>query len=84
MQFMKFSQKVYCGGLPFPPLVDHVLSELSAMTHLVWVALHSMAHSFIELHKPLLSDKTVIHEGAGKLRELNMIYIELHFPPDSE
>ena len=45
---------------------------------------HSMAHSFIELHKPLLSDKTVIHEGAGKLRELNMIYIELHFPPDSE
>ena len=21
------------GGLPFPPLVDHVLSEFSAMTH---------------------------------------------------
>ena len=33
----------------------HVLSELSTMTHLSWVALHSMAHSFIEL------DKAVVH-----------------------
>ena len=82
--FMRFSWQVYWGGLPFPPSVDHNLSELSAMTRPSWVALHSMAHSFIELHKPLLSDKTVIHEGAGTLRELNMIYIELHFPPDSE
>ena len=31
------------------------LSELSAMTHLYWVALHGMAHSFIEL------DKAVVH-----------------------
>ena len=84
MQFMKFSWQVYCGGLPFLPLVDRVSSELSAMTHLPWVALHSMAHSFIELYKPFHSDKAVIHEGAGKLREQNMIYIELHFPPDSE
>ena len=42
-------------GLPFPPPVDHVLSELSTMTHLSWVALHSMAHNFIEL------DKAVVH-----------------------
>ena len=35
--------------------VDHVLSELSTMTHLSWVALYSMAHSFIEL------DKAVVH-----------------------
>ena len=34
---------------------DHVLSEPSTMTHLSWVALHGMAHSFIEL------DKAVIH-----------------------
>ena len=39
--------------LPFPPPVDCVLSELSTMTHPSWVALHSMTHSFIELHKPL-------------------------------
>ena len=37
-----------------PSPVDHVLSELSAMTHLSWVALHGMAHSFIELHKAVV------------------------------
>ena len=43
--------------------MDHILSELSAMTHLSWVALHGMAHSFIELHKPLHHNKAVICEG---------------------
>ena len=43
--------------------VDHVLSELFTMTRLSQVALHSMAHSFIELCKPLLHNKAVIHEG---------------------
>ena len=28
--------------------VGHILSELSTMTHLSWVALHGMGHSFIE------------------------------------
>ena len=41
--------------LLFPSPVGHVLSDLSTMTRLSWVALHSMAHSFIEL------DKVVIH-----------------------
>ena len=45
----------YWSGLPFPSPVNHVLSELSTMTHPSWVALHSMAHSFIEL------DKAVVH-----------------------
>ena len=31
-----------------------MLSELSTMTHLSWVALHSMAHSFIELGKAVV------------------------------
>ena len=35
--------------------MDHVLSELSTMTHPSWVALHGMAHSFIEL------DEAVVH-----------------------
>ena len=52
------------SGLPFSPSVDHVLSELSTMTHPSWVALHGMTHSFIELHKPLLHDTAVIHEWA--------------------
>ena len=53
--FMGFSRQEYCSGLPFSFPVDHVLSELSTMTCLSWVALHSMAHSFIEL------DKAVVH-----------------------
>ena len=34
------------------------------MTHLSWMALHGMAHSFIELHKSFPQDKVVTHEGA--------------------
>ena len=36
--------------------MDHVLSQVSTMTHLSWVALHGMAYSFIEL------DKSVVHK----------------------
>ena len=53
--FMGFSRQEYWSGLPFPSPVDHVFSELSTMTHLSCVALHGMAHSFIEL------DKAVVH-----------------------
>ena len=49
--FMGFSSNEYWSGLPFPSPVDHILSELSTMTHLSWVTLHAMAHSFIELDK---------------------------------
>ena len=62
-KFMGFSQLVYSSGLPFPPAVDHVLSELSTVTGPSWVALHGMAHSFTKLCKPLHHDKAVIHEG---------------------
>ena len=61
IQFMRFSWQVYWGGLPFPP-GDHILSVLSAMTRASWVALHGMAHSSIELHKPLWDDEAVIHD----------------------
>ena len=50
-----FSRQEYWSGLPFPSLVDHVLSELSTMNCSSWLALHSMAPCFIEL------DKAVIH-----------------------
>ena len=49
--FMGFSRQGYWSGLPFPSPVDHFFSELSTMTHLSWVALHGMTHSFIELDK---------------------------------
>ena len=38
-----------------PSPLDRVLSQFSTMTHLSWVALRSMAHSFIDL------DKSVVH-----------------------
>ena len=42
-------------NLPYISPVDHILSELSTITHPSWVALHGMAHSFTGL------DKAVIH-----------------------
>ena len=58
------------NGLPFPPPVEHILSELSTMTNWSSVALHGMAHSFIELRKPLRHGKAVIHEGGCNHRSL--------------
>ena len=52
--FMGFSRQEYWSGLPFPSPVDHVLSELFTMTHPSWVALHNLAHSFIELDKAVI------------------------------
>ena len=53
--FMGFLRQEYWSGLPFPSPVDHVLSDLSAMTPPSWVALQGTARSFIEL------DKAVVH-----------------------
>ena len=55
IEFMGFSRQENWSGFPFPSPVNHVLSGLSSMTHLSWVALHSMGHIFIEL------DRTVVH-----------------------
>ena len=64
--FMGLSMQEYWSGLPFPPPVDYVLSELFSMTCSSWVALRGMAHSVIELCKALHHDKAVIHEGEEK------------------
>ena len=53
--FMGFSKQKYWSGLPVPSLVD-VMSELSTMTRPSWVALHSMAHAFTELHKAMIHE----------------------------
>ena len=42
-----------CFAIPF--FSGHILSELFTMTHLSWVALNGMAHTFIEL------DEAVVH-----------------------
>ena len=41
--FMGFSRQEYWSGLTFPSPVDHILSDLSSMTHPFWVAPHGMA-----------------------------------------
>ena len=52
--FMGFSRQEYWGCLPFHSPVDHVLSELSTLTHPSWVAFYGVAHSFIELDRRLV------------------------------
>ena len=67
--FMGFSQQEYWSGFLFPHPEHHVLSELFTMTNPS--ALHGMAHTFIELCKPLRHDKAVIHEGAVPKHNVN-------------
>ena len=62
IEVLRFSQQVYWGGLPFPSPVNHIMSELSALMHSSWLALHGLAHSIIKLCKPLHQDKAMIHE----------------------
>ena len=74
--FMGFSRKEYWSGLPFPPPGDHILSEFSTMTRPSWVALYSMADSFIEL------DKAVVHV----IRLVSFLWLWFSFclPSDGE
>ena len=41
--FLGFSRQEYWSGLPFPSPVEHILSDLSTMTRLSWVAPHGIA-----------------------------------------
>ena len=53
---MGFSRQEYWSGLPFPfSFHGPRFVKFSSMTHPSWVALHVMAHDFIEL------DKAVVH-----------------------
>ena len=74
--FMGFSRQEYWGSLPFPSPVDHFLSDLSTTTHLSWVALHSVAHSFIEL------DKAVVH--VIRLVGFLWLWFSVFLPSDGE
>ena len=51
--FMGFSRQEYWSGLPFSSPVDHILSDLSTMTHPSWVAPRAWL-SFIELDKAVV------------------------------
>ena len=64
---MGFSGQEYWRGLSFPPPENYILSEIFTMTCPSWMALHGIAHSFSELHKPLHHHKAVIHELSSSL-----------------
>ena len=74
--FMGFLRQEYWSGLPFPSPVDHILSEVSTMTSLAWVALHGMAHSFTG------SDKAVIH--VTSLIRFLWLRFSFYLPSDGE
>ena len=74
--FVGFSRQEYWSGLPFPTPVDHFLSELSTMTRPSRVALHSMAHGFIEL------DKAVVH--VIRLVSFLWLWFSVCLPSDGE
>ena len=73
---MGFSRQECWSGSPLPTPVDHVLSDLSTITHPSWVALHGMAHSFIEL------DKTVVH--VIRLVSFLWLWFSVCLPSDGE
>ena len=56
--------------------MDHISSELSTMTHPSWVALHGMAHNFIEL------DKAVVH--VIRLVSFLWLWFSVCLPSDGE
>ena len=53
--FMGFSRQESWSALTVPSPVNHVLSELSTMTHPSWEALHGLTHSFIELDSGMIN-----------------------------
>ena len=65
--FMGFSRQEYGSGWPFPSSVDRALSKLSTMTRPSWMALHGMAHSFLEL------DKAVVHMASLAAQRLKRL-----------
>ena len=53
--------------------MDPILSELFAVTHPSWVALPGMAHSLIELVKPLHYNKALIYEEDYKANDVEYL-----------
>ena len=71
---MGFWKQEYWSGFPFLSPVDHVLLELSTITHPSWVALHGKAQSFIEL------EKAVVH----LIRLISFVWLWFSFCLSSE
>ena len=68
--FMGFSRQEYWSGLPFPSAVDHILSDVSTMTHPSWVAPRLKAKMVlikIEMHEGVSHSKQVFKKQHPKV-----------------
>ena len=50
--------------------MDHILSELSTMTHPSWVALQGMAHSFIDRECGMMASLDSMDMSLSKFQEV--------------
>ena len=53
--------------------MNHILTELSTMTRLSWVALHGMADSFIELDKALVHAISLLQRFGHLMRRIDSL-----------
>ena len=77
IQFMEFSWQTYWSGLPFPPPEAHILSELSTMTPLSWVALHAWLIASLSYASPFATTRQWsvkgIHESPLNSKEIKTV-----------
>ena len=66
---MRFSWQEYWCGLPIPSPVDHIFSEVCPwpMTHLSWLTLHDIPHSFISYARPFSTTRLLSLKGFDPL-----------------
>ena len=79
---MRFSRHEFWSGLPFSPLADCVLSELSTMTCPSWVALHGMAHGSMNYASLFATTKLSSMKGVFNLY-LNRKQLDSHIVSNS-
>ena len=79
MQFVRFLWQVYWGGLHSLLLWITFCQNSLQVTHLSWVALHGMAHCFIELYKPFCQKKAVLHKGDRLLQDVKYSSCAIHW-----
>ena len=76
--FIGFAWQEFCSSLPFSSLEDHIFSELFTMTHLSFLALYGMVHSFTELYKPPSPWKSCEPWKAKKEYSVLFIYFSIY------
>ena len=84
---MGFSWQEYWSVFPFPPPVDHILSELSNLTRLSWVALYALLHWVMQASSPWQGSdpwrgvkcELIIYEGVyfWAIDSISLVYVSV-------